>query len=476
MQNSQFAPYEYLDSKILNALSAAVSGNVDSIGAALSSPGLIHAGLATLAASGLTVTATMPAPFAVMFGSGVLGFAHGVLAGQDSQTASISLSGLVPSSGAAVTAYLSLASGTVQQSPYQVTGPQPGHPDYNPAFIATTAYALLTDTLILQASLTPPDGVNSVLLAATSLVSGQSSLGALITSGQVLAAPLPVQNSIAISANKTLASGDAGTLQKVVSGVTLTLPDVSVKALVFPFACRASGGFTLQTSSSGQFIHGFGGAPITSASIGLDQAGAIFSTGESWQVLYLNQSSSIVQPSSGGTGLTSLTSGAVLIGNGSGAISLVGPPVSGAILIGTGSSGSAFVSPGTALFKNATNAALSLLASISGSTIDNNVAVFNDTSGTLTNGFAISFAAIRVTAGPTINFGAVFGNIASATYSGTTLTVNFATPMSDANYCLLAYSTGTTATPINLTETTTQMTFQVSNSIPFNVYILVLGE
>ncbi len=290
MENQQFEPYEYVSAALLNQFSQAVSGNLNSLGVAAFGPGLLRPDLLTLASSGLSVTATMPAPFAAVFGSGTLCFANGQVAGQVSDAATVSFSGLVPVSGAPVTAYLVATSGSVLEGPYQVTGPQPGHPDYNPSFAAYSAYNQSWDTLVVLPTLTPPDGVNYLLLASTTLSSGQVSLGALVTSAQTLATPLPNQNSVQVTGSKALGPTDAGKLQVLVDPGYLTLPSAAPSRLYW-FACQSSGCY-LQTASSGQTIYGLG-LPGNQLALSIGQAGVAAQFGSSWLVL------ATAQPASG---------------------------------------------------------------------------------------------------------------------------------------------------------------------------------
>lgn len=290
----------------MNAISSAASGNIDSLAVAATGPGLIRPDLLALASSGLALTATMPSPFAVLFGSGVLAFANGSTPGQFSDAATVSFSGLVPGSGS-VTVYLVATAGAVNEGPFQVTGPPPGHPDYNPNFAAYTAYAQSLDTLLLAPTTTPPDGVASILLCSTLLTAGMSTLSTLSRAAQKLATPLPTQNFVNVVSNKALAATDAGILQRLTAPLFLTLPDVSVASRIFPFACRAAG-CVIQTVSSGQVIYGFGGGAVNSIQPLNGQAGAFVSDGLTWQTVYLSDSNSAnpIQGSAAGLVVTNV--------------------------------------------------------------------------------------------------------------------------------------------------------------------------
>ena len=282
MDNPNFAAEEFLDDGIMNALSSEVAGNIASLAAASISPGLLRVDALALSVAGLVVTAMMPAPFAALFGNGILAFANGTTTGVTSSTSTASFASLIPGSGS-VTAYLALTLGTVQQGPYQVTGPQPGHPDYNPSFVPYTAYSQIVDTLILSATLTPPDGISSLLLASTVLAAGETNL-VLSTLGQNLAQPLPTQQFVNVTTNKSLVPTDAGIMQRLITpGVFLTLPDVSVAERIFAFTSRVAS--TLQSKSSGQMIFGLGAGPVNSAALLPGQSGAAVSDGLTWQII-----------------------------------------------------------------------------------------------------------------------------------------------------------------------------------------------
>lgn len=169
---AQFSPDQYIDADSLNTLAANTSA---ALGVALAGtlyPGLIGADSASLTVSGLSVIASLPAPFGVLFGTGVLANAHGVTNGADTQNYVTNLSGLVPAGSGSVTACLLASYQGIQQNPMAVVGPPPGHPDFNPNFMPFTAYGTQVDSFAVAASAGFPDNVTTFELCRFTLTSG----------------------------------------------------------------------------------------------------------------------------------------------------------------------------------------------------------------------------------------------------------------------------------------------------------------
>lgn len=204
-------------------------------------PGLVHPEAITWGASGLVVSGTMPAPFACVFPSGsvsgLVAGAHGNTAGSDSQSFSIDLTPLVPASGPAVSAYIYAASGTVLETPVSIIGPPQDNPAYNPGFIPFLTYTESVATVIVSASVTPPNGQTTLLLASTTLTSGQSSVsvGSLAFGAQQMASQVQTMQSSAISTTTLLTAAQAGIMQTISgSSTTITLPSAaSVPGRIF---------------------------------------------------------------------------------------------------------------------------------------------------------------------------------------------------------------------------------------------------
>ncbi|MHB1952934.1 MAG: hypothetical protein ACYCOU_04225 [Sulfobacillus sp.] len=180
MKTPNFSNNQFVDQVALNNGEALTKISLQDIGASLHAPGLLGQSALVIAESGMSLNLTMPLPFRVLFGSGVLASANGTTNGASTDTASVDFTSLVPSTGS-VTAYLVANAATVQQSPYQVIGPPLGHPDYNPAFAPYTAYAEIQDTLTFAATLTAPDNSVNIEICRVTLTAGQT----VITSAEV---------------------------------------------------------------------------------------------------------------------------------------------------------------------------------------------------------------------------------------------------------------------------------------------------
>ncbi len=174
--NGQFVDSVLFSTEILPTL----MGSIQVIGKSGHTPGLYNPASMVFTPSTLTVQVQMPLPFMVLFSNGSFVAAHGTVNNADTQTTTVSFASLVPGSGS-VTAYLIASKTTIGQSLTTVTGPPPGHPDYDPALLPFEFNAVQQDTLTLTASLTPPDNLTTFELCRISLSVGQAS----ITGGQI---------------------------------------------------------------------------------------------------------------------------------------------------------------------------------------------------------------------------------------------------------------------------------------------------
>lgn len=255
-------------------------------------PGLVHPEAITWGTNALAVTGVMPAPFACVFASGsvsgVVAGAHGTTNGADSQSFSINLAPLVPASGLPVTAYVYATSGLITQTPLAVVGPPQGNPAYNSQFVPFVTNVESVATVVVSASVTPPDGVHQFTLATTSLASGQSSISpsALAFGGQTLAARIPTNQFQQVSTTQTLVVQQANSCISVTaSGITVTLPTASTSAgRVFSiFAAQPSGNFTLAANGSDSLSGILPGVTTTSVALTPGSWITLASDGNGWQ-------------------------------------------------------------------------------------------------------------------------------------------------------------------------------------------------
>lgn len=288
MQTPLFARYQFLDDAAFNAASSAVSGNFTTLTLATMTPGVVRPDVVAVAATGLSIGVSLPAPFGVLFNSGVLATAHGTSTGLDSQSYTVSVASLVPASGT-TTVFIAAISATIQQQPYTVIGPPPGHPNFTPNFVPFTAYAQTVDSLSIVATAFKPNNTTSFEICRMTLTAGSSSISALDLSHQVLAAPNAYINPTAVNGNKTLALADVGVLQEVnAAAAFVTLPLASgFVGKQFPLFAALAPAFTLQTQGS-DLILGVGIVPssgVAAFSMIKGTALTVVSDGTNWVAL-----------------------------------------------------------------------------------------------------------------------------------------------------------------------------------------------
>jgi hypothetical protein len=292
VRTPQFASNEYVSAAIFNAAVALLGANSAEAADSSIIPGLLSPSLISFAATGLVLGSTLPAPFGVAFGSGnaasgAVARAHGTVSNADTQSYITDFTSIVPGSGS-VTAYLLAAFMTIQQGPYQVLGPPPGHPDYNPSFVPYTAYSSLTDSLVLSASTTPADNLTTFELCRFSLAAGASGLGTPNTNYQLRSSSKNTLQPIPVSGTVNLTYGQAGRVYNATaSGTTFALPAVSdANGSFYGFTTLASG-VTIQVNGMDQ-IYGYATPPVSGVSIAPIVPGSYFGLlgmNGAWQVV-----------------------------------------------------------------------------------------------------------------------------------------------------------------------------------------------
>jgi hypothetical protein len=259
VESPNFSAGQYVDSTSLNDAFDVVSGATALYGSGLAVPGLIRPDAMSFSATGLAITANLPAPFGVLFGNGVLAQAHGTQTNQDTSSYSVNFSGLVPASGS-VTAYLLATIGSIQQTAQQIIGPQPGHPDYNPSFTPYTAYAKNVDTLAVAATLTAPDNVTSFELFRTTLAAGATGV-AINTAYQVVGSPIGALGTLPVSGTVAVGGALAGRNLLATATTTFNLAAMSgLTGLEFTFTSATSGTVTVQANGA-DLIYGTPSTP-----------------------------------------------------------------------------------------------------------------------------------------------------------------------------------------------------------------------
>ena len=279
MRQAQYVNGQYLDAPTLNLLATDAREGAREAAAVWALPGLIRPDAAAWSTSGTVVSVSLPPPFAVQFGSGVLAAASGTVDGSATNSYSVDLGSLIPPSGPPITAYIIATQHALQQSIVAIVGPPAANPAYNPGFIAFNSYEESVDSLSVTATSGVPDGVSQIELARTILVSGQSSVSTanLVYAYQPLASRVQTTQSAFITGNTSLTTTSAGKLNIITaSGVTVALPAAGTSAgLPFLFATSGFTGFSTIQSNGSEPIAGVAGQPATTTSIALSGASTI---------------------------------------------------------------------------------------------------------------------------------------------------------------------------------------------------------
>jgi hypothetical protein len=202
----------------------------------------------------------------VVFGTGDSVQAHGLVTNADTQSYSTTFSGVVPGSGS-VTAYLLASLSSIQQNPFQVVGPPPGHPDYNPAFVPFTAYSTNVETIALNASTTAPDNLTTFEICRFTINSGASALGTPNTSFQNRTSAVTTIQGIVASGNYSVPISGSSEVYIATAALTFTMPPLSGSSENwYGFTSQTSGAVNVQVVGSDS-IWGTVGNPTSGITI-----------------------------------------------------------------------------------------------------------------------------------------------------------------------------------------------------------------
>lgn len=293
MKTGYFSQYQFINAASMNNAMSAAASSIGQMSSGISYPGLIHPEAVSLTATGLSITVAAPLPFQTLFGDGTIAGASGIVTGTVSSAYSVSFTSLVPVSGASVTAYLLASAVTIQQDPYQVVGPPPGHPDYNPSFVPYTAYNYSINSLALSASTTAPDNASTFELARVTLTAAATGVGAISTAYQRRASSTVNGTQVAlVSGTVTLAvSAYGGRTAAWSNAGTANLPSAaSANGVPFFITALTSGAVTVAVSGTDVIYGTISGSGVSSASVsGYGTLGIVAESG-SWYVEFLSPS------------------------------------------------------------------------------------------------------------------------------------------------------------------------------------------
>lgn len=175
MQTPALVDGQFVDGTLLNQMVAQFMVDFGMSGSALHTPGLLSPASLTFTPSALTVLVQAPAPFAVLFGNGLVVQANGAINGALSSSTTVSFASLVPGAGS-ITAYIAASYIQIGQQQTQVVGPPVGHPDFDPNFAPFQFFLEQLDSLNIFATVTPPNNTTVFELGRITLTAGQSTI------------------------------------------------------------------------------------------------------------------------------------------------------------------------------------------------------------------------------------------------------------------------------------------------------------
>ena len=210
MQTPVYTDFQFVSAPLLTGAEAQTAFSIEDITGSLHTPGLANASAITFTPSGLNVTVVFGSTARVLFGSGVLAGGYGVVNGATSGSYTVNLSSYVPALGS-TTVYLVASAIQIGQQGNIITGPSPGHPDYDPTFIPYTAYFEQLDSVLVAASVVAPDNVVRVELCRVVLTAGETTIPSVVTAYQQNAGSVLAQGEAAINVG-TLGGALTGTL------------------------------------------------------------------------------------------------------------------------------------------------------------------------------------------------------------------------------------------------------------------------
>lgn len=176
MQYPIFNDHAYLNAVLFNNAIDPLENNETLSNQTLYLPGIIPQSQSSwYSTSGLTVTATFPTNFAILFSTGQLSYPLGVNNGSTSNIYSVNLTSFIPSSGSQ-TVYVVAQYTSINTNPTYIPGAPAGSPDYDPNYSPSTQYTQQNDSFALVATTSVPNNTTSIEVFRTVLTAGQSSI------------------------------------------------------------------------------------------------------------------------------------------------------------------------------------------------------------------------------------------------------------------------------------------------------------
>ena len=348
MQNETFYPNEFITSNVMNQQVANEVSNFQQILLGRGSPGLIAPTAVNYTINGLTVNLVCPLPFQVLFGTGILASAHGTVYGSDTNTYTVSFSGMVPATGQpAVTAYLAVNTVQIYQTPVIFTGPPPGHPDFNPNYQPATFYTQTLDSLNIFATTNSPDNQSTFELFRCNLSPGSVSLTGLTYGYQVWSSAIEDMPITQWAQPGTLVPQ---TMNRIMVGGAYHLPDPNLyNSNLIGIVCEATTLVNIDCPAPIYGWYGQAGNPVYLFPLANGGSIDLEAVNGSWKIVGGNATGwGVVPPTypytvpQGGTGRITLPAHTVLLGEDANPIGFAGPGGPGMPLIGQGNADPVF--------------------------------------------------------------------------------------------------------------------------------------
>ena len=229
MQTPIFSDNEFVNQTGMTDAFTVLTDSIASNNEKLFTAGLVGTSGLSVTTSGLTLTVDSVAPFSILFGNGYTAEFTGYTDGQTSTTATLDASSLIPVK-TNIMVYLVATLGSIQQGPYEVTGPPVGYPDYSSTFVYYTGYTTIQNGIVYSLTTTPPDNVVSMAIASFLLTPTTTSIPALDYSGQVLAGAILSRNGEVLGSDLGVdaAATNVGELGGALTG-TLPNPQIALQ-------------------------------------------------------------------------------------------------------------------------------------------------------------------------------------------------------------------------------------------------------
>ena len=246
MQTPQYTDYQFVSAPLLTGAETQTAFSIEDITNTLFTTGLVNASALTFTESGLNVTATFGATVRVVFGGGAMAGGYGTVPGATSNVYTVNLASFVPGGGS-TTVYIIATALQIGQQSVTITGPTPGHPDFDPSFIPYTFYTEQQDTVLVSAATSVPDNVTYIELCRVVLTAGEITIPSVDTSHQ---------QWVGAVLSKGEAATNVGSLGGALSG---TLPNPGLVAGSQTYATPGTYTFTVPSPTLNVEVTGGGG-------------------------------------------------------------------------------------------------------------------------------------------------------------------------------------------------------------------------